>query len=178
MYHNVYLVLLLIISWQGGRGGGSPISNWHNMWTAPYCSVHQRSVHQSSVHQGCAFNSCLKCSGVCAIKPSCTSSMFFGASMPKTIKKNIKKYFSFFFSFTFFVWLSCWNFDCISLCINRTGETGAVFVTHSLTDWLSGPLWKYFQRTVSPKAWELESWHFERMFMCNVSHVTCHVNIK
>ena len=67
---------------------------------------------------------------------------------------------------------------------NRLGVAGAVLIT---PDWqidYSDCLWKYFQKTVSPKSLELENSNVETMFtnpcvsyvMYLVSYVLCHVS--
>ena len=73
---------------------------------------------------------------------------------------------------------------------NRPGVARAVLqiplsFTDSLTHWLTDALWKYLQNTFSPKPWELQSWHFERMITssqlscvtCHITCVTCHVSL-
>ena len=46
----------------------------------------------------------------------------------------------------------------------------------SLIKWVSQPFPPNLQNIITPKAWELESWNFERMFNPHhVSHVRCQV---
>ena len=64
---------------------------------------------------------------------------------------------------------------------NRPSVAGAgcstnTFVTDSLINKLSDPLWKFLQNIVSPKPNELGTWYFERIFTTPyVSHVICYL---
>ena len=69
--------------------------------------------------------------------------------------------------------------------INRPGVARAVLQTPSwLTESVSDPLWKYLQKSFTPKLEEIASWNFERRFTsrhlscvtCHMSHITCHVS--
>ena len=104
----------------------------------------------------------------------------------------------------FFSWCSCIENKSVcslqSWLVNKPGVARAVLQTHSsLIKWLSrsvnqslsDPLWKYLQNNVSPKPKDRGSWHLERMFnphhiscftwfmshvMCYMSHVKFHVS--
>ena len=85
---------------------------------------------------------------------------------------------------------SFWKgFEPLKTLFNRPGVAGAVLQTppslidsfiHSLSD----PLWKYLQKIITPKPFELGTWNFDTMFTipyvscvtCHVLCVTCHVS--